>query len=594
MNNLNKFAFNPVNLDMTRSKFPQPYDHKTTLQSGDLVPFYVNEVIAGDTFSMDFKSLTRMLTPVVPTMDNLFQDVWFFFVPYRLATTHVNDWQKITGENFGGYWSPQSESTLYNTGNSFKFFDLFVNNDDNQGFFNIEPQSLASYLGLPIGRYHNYTGGTGPDNTTCISKMPFVAYWKIWNEYFRDENTQAPIENWQAYLEQSNLANTSSNRSTYSYIGIQRVNKIHDLFTDVLPAPQKGPDVGVVLGGLVPVITGNSHLAVGTDVDFPAMSFKNIKSSTGKISTLGAGRYLSVTGDSLGTNTLHATASTPAGYESDSEGLVPDNLYVNIDTTVANVNGMRIAFAYQRFLEKNARGGTRFREYLKAHFGVSVKEGFVQVPEYLGGHRFPLMISQVLQTFEVGESGPLGTTGAWSNTYNEFKAFTKSFTEPGFIIGLTAIRPMLSYSQMVPRMFSRNRIIDWYHPEFANIGEQAVLNKEIFLASPNSATGVTDAVNFGVFGYQEAWYAERYKPNYVSGYLAPQANSNTFRPWTYCQYFTSTPVLNSEFKVQSDVEVANSLYDSTEPAQFILEAFCDVVATRPMPLFSIPGLIDHH
>lgn len=583
MNNLNKFAFQPVNLDISRSRFPRPYDHKTTITSGDLVPFYVDEVMPGDTFDMNFKSLTRMLTPVVPTMDNLLEDVWFFFVPYRLCTTHVNDWQKIAGENFSGYWAPQSEATMYNTGNSFNFFSMFTNNDsDDSEKFYIRPHSLASYLGLPIGTYQYDNDVAGPDETTTISKMPFIAYWKIWNEYFRDENTQAPIEDWQTYLEQSNLS--ADEISTFGSVrSLCRVNKVHDLFIDLLPAPQKGPDVGVVLGGLIPVITASAKNLTAADKSVP-LTFRQLRSD-GTVDPVSSNKTLIAQGND-NTGTLRQSTSTGT-IETGNSGLVPDNLYVNIDNTVANVNGMRIAFAYQRFLEKNARGGTRFREYIKAQFGVNVQEGFVQVPEYLGGQRFPLMISQVLQTFEQSDSGPLGTTGAWSNTFNEFKAFKKSFTEPGFVIGLTAIRPMQSYSQMLPKMFTRNRIIDWYHPTFANIGEQGLLNQELNMTNNND-------YNRRVLGYQEAWYAERYKPNYVSGWLAPQAGSNIFRPWTYCNYFVGQVVLNDAFKVQTSSQVANTLYDLNEPAQFICEFFCDNIATRPMPLFSIPGLIDHH
>ena len=586
MNNLNKFAFNPVNLDISRSRFPKPYDHKTTLESGALVPFYVDEVMAGDTFEMNFKSLTRMLTPVVPTMDNLFQDIWFFFVPYRLCTLHDKDWQKIAGENFSGYWTPQNESTLESTGNSKPFFDMFTTYGDNDDKFDIEPQSLASYLGLPIGTY-TLSEDDDPEASTFINTMPFVAYAKIWNEYFRDENTQTPIEDFNTFIGYSHISFSSSHYDGTNS-SLQRVNKIHDLFTDCLPSPQKGPDVGVVLGGLVPVITSSVRNVKVASTQVP-MSFKSVRADNSAeditINRMVATDYGTETA-SKGRLRMTKTEVANTSFET-SKGLVPDNLYVNIDNTVANVNGMRIAFAYQRFLEKNARGGTRYREYIKSQFGVSVQEGFVQVPEYLGGHRFPLMISQVLQTFETSNSGPLGSTGAWSNTYNEFKAFTKSFSEHGFVIGLTAIRPMQSYSQMLPKMFSRNRIIDWYHPTFANIGEQALLNRELNMTD-------SDGYNMNVFGYQEAWYAERYKPNYVSGYLAPQAGSNAFRPWTYCNYFLQAPALNSSFKVQTSTQVANTLVDSNEPAQFILEAFCDLMCTRPMPLFSIPGLIDHH
>lgn len=587
MNNLNKFAFQPVNLDISRSRFPIPYDHKTTFMSGDLVPFYISEVTSGDTFSCDLKSLTKMLTPVVPTMDNLLQDVWFFYVPFRLCTKNYNDWQKITGENFSGYWVPNSEATLQNTGNSFNFYNKFVTNDITESGgsdvnFKIYPQSLASYLGVPIGDYavdeDDYEEAGFPN---FISKMPFIAYWKIWNEFFRDQNTQAPIEDFEQYIAYANCNNKNSRVSIRS---LCRVSKVHDLFTDLLPAPQKGPDVGVVLGGLVPVITSSARNLVAGQENVIPMTLKTLNDGT-VVSNRGFNGATAVSstanGDKLYSYTSNATA--PTGQTD----LVPDNLYVNIDNTIANVNGMRLAFAYQRFLEKSARGGSRYREYIKSQFNVSINEGFVQVPEYLGGHRFPLMISQVVQTFEESNSGPLGSLGAWSNTFNEFKAFTKSFKEQGYIIGLTAVRPMQSYSQGLPKLFSKNRIIDWYHPSFANIGEQALLSKEIYL---NSSTNYANSV----FGYQEAWYDYRYKPSYVSGYLAPQANSATFKPWTYCNYFTGPVYLNSSFKTQTEVQVANTLYDVDEPAQFIMEIYCDIVATRPMPLFSIPGLLDHH
>ena len=442
---LNRFASNPVNMNMKRSKFNLSHGHKLTMVAGKLVPLMCTEILPDDTMKLNVASLIRSITPALPVMDNAYFDIFAFWVPSRLATVHEKDWQKIHGENDSGFWADPVESTLINTGNTFKFSDSTKP---------VQAQSLADYLGIPISFYHS---------DMELSRLPFNAFLLIWNEWFRDQNTQAPIQ-----------FKSFTNAQCISYFGdpanLPDVNKFHDYFTSALPSPQKGASVLLPMAGQAPVITGNVHTGYQTagavrfvdnsGGDFPAWSVKNIVA----YNNTGQTRMEGTLGYDPG-----STASASAGG---MKSLLPSNLWADLtNATAVSVNEMRQAFAIQKLFEKDARGGTRYRETLMTHFGVSIPDNTVQVPEYVGGKRVPLNQMQVLQTSENGTS-PLGTTGAFSNTSDSSDICVKSFAEHGYLIVCGCIRVNQSYSQGISRMFTRYRRFDNYYPVFANLDNQ--------------------------------------------------------------------------------------------------------------------------
>ena len=547
---LNHFATNLVKMDMRRSKFNLSHSVKTTFNSGKLIPILCQEVLPDDTFKIDLASVVRSITPAVPVMDNFYIDFYGFWVPSRLTTVHEKDWQMIHGENTTGFWAPSTESTLENTGNT------FILGDNGSA---VQVQSLAQYLGFPVGFFHS---------DMSLSRLKFNGYWEIWNEWFRDQNTQAPIQ-WKSYSN-SDFVSAVSLIDSNASSGVMSVNKVHDYFTSVLPAPQKGSSVLLPLGDTAPVLTASSHLLTSSE---NPMLLRNVNGSTVSSGTLGT--------SAIGQLTKNATALSGTLTQ-----LYPSNLYADLSqATAGTVNQLRQAFAIQKLLEKDARGGTRYREMLKVHFNVSIPDNTVQVPEYLGGVRVPGNMLQVLQTSENGSS-PLGTTGAFSNTSDSSHLFTKSFAEYGFVYVLMCIRPLQSYSQGVPRDFTRNRRYDWYYPVFANLGEMAVMETEIYA---NDSSDLTE-----IFGYQEAWADLRYIPNRITGYLASNSGDTVAQSWTYSNRFTAKPVLNSSFMVQDKSNIDNTLVVQNSTYQFIGDFYFDFKAWRAMPYFSIPGLIDHH
>lgn len=552
LDKINRFVSNPVSIDIKRSTFSRPFEHKTTFKAGKLVPIFLDEVLPGDTFNIDLSCVIRSITPAVPVMDNAFLDVYFFFVPSRLCTAHEKDWQKMFGENPTSYWSNVNETTLLNSGN---MYDM---SDDE-----IKPSSIGAYLGLPIGKWGSMAGYV---SSPLVSTLPLKAYMLIFNEWFRDQNLQAPITSYNYYDELLDVA------------------KVHDLYTSCMPGPQKGSSVYLPLGSLAPVIVGNEH-------DIPGRGNLKFRDATQAAGTMGPGDAyntlsdLAIGGGSLGVGATLSAVSV--NY------LQPSNLWADLSqATAINVNTLREMFAIQKMLEKDARGGTRYREMLKAHFGVSIPDATVQVPEYLSGKRIPLNMTQVLQTSENGSS-PLGTTGAFSNTFSNDKMFVKSFTEYGYIMGVACVRSSQSYSQGIPKLFTRNRRYDFYHPVFANLGEQAIKKIELYVGNPaGGAYDWTDSSQ--VFGYQEAWAEYRYKPNLISGELAPNAGNSVLSAWTYTNRFTSVPTLNSDFIKQPSSQFDNTFVINNSSYHFIADFYFNMKCTRPMPLYSIPGLVDHH
>ena len=585
---MNHFAKNPTTLKINRSAFNRPSTYKTTFKSGDLVPVFCDEVLPGDTFKLNPSFVLRNLTPLVPVMDNAYIDFYFFYVPNRIiAPWNMDDWEVIQGANKTGYWTNDIEKS--------------ITPRQNDGATIVENHSVANYFGLPIG--------CGVMN---INPYPFIAYAMIYDEWFRDQNVDTPI-----------LTTKSSNfieniiGNFYLEGSCLKVNKFHDLFTSCLPAPQKGPSVLLPIGDSAPIVSSDVDSTLGKlIVNGNAYDFSRDTGTTLRFIAPGIQQKLTGVDTGLPLYLTRSLPNQPANEASVAfhlgdeptrlegnltNGIQGSNLYVNLENlsadlsaaTAATINQLRQAFAIQRLFERDARGGTRYREILLSHFGVSVADSRVQVPEYLGGKRIPINIAQVLQTAPAAATGdtPLGFTGAFSNTSDSFGGFVKSFVEHGYVIGVACVRTLQTYSQGIPKLFTRRKRFDFYMPEFATIGEQPIFKYELFADSTVDLANENEPT---VFGYQEAWAHYRYKPSMITGSVAPNSDNNSFVPWTYTNDFSKAPTLNNEFMKQSSTNVGKTLVDTATVDQYLIDIYFDLNCVRPMPVYSIPGLIDHY
>lgn len=550
-NQQSRFALNPTNLDMSRSKFPRHSSVKFSFNVGDVIPFYVDEVLPGDTFNVKTSKVVRMQSLLTPIMDNVYLDYYFFFVPNRIVWDH---WRELNGENRESAWAQTTEYEV--------------------------PQVTAPAGGWNVGTIADYMGiPTGVANIS-VNAMPFRAYAMICDEWFRDENLIDPL-----YISKGDAVttgvNTRINPGDYAAGGQPFIAaKFHDYFTSALPAPQKGPDVGIGLTGDLQVY-GDGN---------PLHFFNGSKAPT-------AGDYIfhfNSQGSAAG-----ATVTADQNERVNSPGYVLTKEMVDLNPTFTSgltatlsnatsvtINALRMAFQMQKLYEKDARGGTRYIEILKSHFGVTSPDSRMQRPEYLGGSRVPININQVVQTSETGAGTPQGNTAAYSVTTDSHKDFTKSFVEHGFVIGVCVARYTHSYQQGIERFWSRKSRFDYYWPVFANIGEQAILNKEIY------AQG--NATDDEVFGYQEAWADYRYKPSRVAGEMRSSA-AQSLDVWHLADDYTALPSLSAGWIQENKTTVDRVLAVSEQNAN---QLFCDIYienyTTRPMPVYSIPGLVDHH
>ena len=554
-----RFATNPVRLDMSRSKFPRNFSHKTTFNAGQVIPFYIDEVLPGDTFQVRTSKVVRMQTLLTPVMDNVYLDTYYFFVPNRLVWEH---WKQFMGENTESAWIPQVEYEV--------------------------PQLTAPANGWEVGTLADYMGVPTGVKGLSVSALPFRAYALIMNEWFRSENLTDPLN---IPVDDATVqgVNTGNYVSDVAKGGKPFVaNKFRDYFTSCLPSPQKGPDVTINTAqlGNAPVVpmdkpvpkdlfnypynvyipNGNEHF----DAGYHAGSVH--------LNAFGGAYWLAKDGNSDLDPTID---NGVVGY--------PANLWAQFDNTVsvATINQLRTAFQIQKFYERSARGGSRYIETLKAHFGVTSPDARLQRPEYLGGNRIPVSINQVIQNSgTVSGSTPLGDTGAMSLTTDVHSDFTKSFVEHGFVIGVMVARYDHTYQQGIERFWSRKSMFDYYWPEFANIGEQAVLNKEIY------AQG--NAQDDEVFGYQEAWADYRYKPSRVSGEMR-SSYAQSLDVWHLADDYSKMPALSDAWIHEDPATINRVLAVSDNLAnQFFCDIYVQNYSTRNMPLYSIPGLIDHH
>lgn len=533
--NVHNFAMVP-RAEIPRSSFDIQKTHKTTFDAGWLVPVYCDEVLPGDTFRVSMTAFARLSTPLFPIMDNMHLDSFFFFVPNRLVW---DNWKRFNGEQ-------------NNPGDSTSFLVPEITSPPGGYAVN----SLQDYMGLPTAG--QITGANTFKHSTLFNR----AYNLIWNEWFRDEN-----------LQNSRPVPKGDGPDTLADYTLQRRGKRHDYFTACLPWPQKGPSVNLPLGTTAPVRTGSPHAILGAQ---PAMRLV-LDNGSGP-----PGSNVNIMGTAT-SGALQTATGTPTGG---GVGLYPSNLYADLSqATAATINQIRQSFQIQKLLERDARGGTRYTEIVRAHFGVVSPDARLQRPEYLGGGSTPVNINPIAQTSATDTGTPLGELGAMGTALARGHGFTQSFTEHGMIIGLVSVRADLTYQQGLRKMWSRRTRFDFYWPAFAMLGEQAVLNKEIYTQGLPA--------DEEVFGYQERWAEYRYNPSQITGLFRSTA-AGTIDPWHLAQRFTSLPVLGGAF-IQDTPPVERIVAVGAEAngQQFIFDAFFSNRAARPLPMYSVPGLIDH-
>lgn len=516
--------------DIPRSSFDCQSTHKTTFDAGYLVPVYVDEMLPGDTFRLNMTAFARLATPLYPLMDNMHLDSFFFFVPNRLIW---NNWQKFMGQQ-----ANPSSSISY-----------------------VVPQQVSPAGGYAIGSLQDYMGLPTVGQVAAGQTVSHCAFWPraynlIYNEWFRDENLQNSVH--------LDLGDGPDTASDYTLL---RRGKRKDYFTSALPWPQKGASVTLPLGSSAPIKVG---VDVSTSTYFPTV-----------IDSTGANRGIyNGTGGVANNIMLNGTY----GIQSPNTPLYADLSAA----TAATINQLRQSFQIQKLLERDARGGTRYTEIIRSHFGVISPDARLQRPEYIGGGSTNININPIAQTSGTNASGtttPMGTLAAMGTALAHNHGFTYSATEHGVILGLVSVRADLTYQQGLARMWSRSTRYDFYFPAFATLGEQAILNKEIYVTG-NS--GDND-----VFGYQERWAEYRYYPSRISSLFRSTA-AGTIDAWHLAQKFTATPTLNSTF-IQDTPPVSRvvAVGAAANGQQFIFDSFFDCKKARPMPMYSVPGLIDH-
>lgn len=546
------FALNPTRIDMSRSTFDRNSSVKTSFNVGDIVPFYVDEVLPGDTFDIDTSKVIRMPSLLTPIMDNLYLDTYYFFVPNRIVWQH---WKELMGENNESAWIPTTEYEV--------------------------PQITAPSGGWSIGTIADYMGVPTGVSGLSVNALPFRAYALICNEWFRDENLCDPLN---IPLTDATVAgvNTGTFVTDVAKGGLPyKAAKYRDYFTSCLPAPQKSEDV------TIPVSGGANYPVMSLDDKIPnvgsvATTWTDVKGGVSSANWhLGGDNYNGqLPGNDLGMFNVSASVSSL---------VAPTNLWAINDGVVstATINQLRRAFQVQKLYERDARGGTRYIEVLKSHFGVTSPDARLQRPEYLGGNRIPIVISEINQTSGTSaNSTPQGNPSGQSRTTDVHSDFKKSFVEHGFIIGVMVARYDHTYQQGLERFWSRKGRLDFYWPVFANIGEQAVLNKEIYAQGSKT--------DDEVFGYQEAWADYRYKPNRVTGEMRSQA-PQSLDVWHLGDDYSKLPSLSDSW-IQEDSAVVNRVIAVSEENsnQLWADIFIKNKCTRAMPMYSIPGLIDHH
>lgn len=564
------FSLTPT-VNIGRSKFDRSFDMKTTFNTGDLIPIYCSDVLPGDSIKMRMSEIIRMQTPIAPVMDNGYLDTYFFFVPNRLIWDHF---KAFMGENDTAPWTQQNTYEI--------------------------PQIIAPATGWKKGSLADYFGYPTKVGSYKASALPFRAYVKIWNDWFRDENLKNPcyMSLGDADLQGTDKTDLGAN---YDYVTDTekgaapcKAAKLHDYFTSCLPGAQKGTAVNIPLGTYAPI--------VGYDNKF--------NETTGHSSYTVQSEMVGKELDTF----YRPTGGQTTLYSNEAEqDLQNSNKYIGIQVDLSNavgatVNQLRQAFAIQKYYEKDALYGSRYIESVRAHFGVVNPDFRVQRSEYLGGKRVPININQVIQTdatgngirptytdpehpspstltWETVDKTPQGNAAAYSVTQDtNSDLFNHSFTEHGWVIGLAVVRTDHGYQQGLNKMFIRKSKWDFYTPEFANLGNVGVINKELYLDGTNA--------DEEVFGYQEAWADYRYQPNIVTGEMRSNYDLS-LDIWHWADDYSTRPYLDSDWIDEPTENVERTLAVQDQD-QFFGDFYFGTVWTRPMPVYSIPGLIDHH
>lgn len=549
MNRNNEAHFHNIpQVHISRSTFNRPQNILTTFNAGELVPFYVDEVLPGDTFRVRTSAIIRQTTPKYPVMDDAYIDMYYFFVPNRIV------WEKFK------YFMGEIEDTPWMPIQTYKVPQIrIVGNSDTKKL--PETGTILDYMGVP-------TKCIGANRELDINALPIRGYVKIWNEFFRDQNvgdaatlrTDSGDQTYDTAGKTEETANVA-NRLSHAWQGgyCLPVNKFHDYFTSCLPYPQRGPEVTLPM-------SGNAKIKGFGDAELTKIVPDMVNPVYG--------------------GAVHGGNNTQIGTQ-DNTWFVDGNkrAYLGADlstVTATTINDLRQAIAVQHYYEAMARGGSRYREQVRSIYGVTISDKTVQVPEYLGGGRYHINMNQIIQTSAANNqtNTPLGETGAVSITPINEASFTKSFEEHGFVIGVMCVRHDRSYQQGLERFWSRKDRLDYYVPQFANLGEQPVKKKEIMTTGTE-----TDEE---VFGYQEAWADYRYKPNRVSGKMRSNAEG-TLDFWHYADNYSTVPTLSEEWMAEGKNEIARTLIVQDEP-QFFGAIRVENKTTRPMPLYSVPGL----
>lgn len=550
--NQSHFAMIPQ-ANIRRSVFDRSHVYKTTFNEGQLIPYFVDEVIPGDTFTLNPVEFCRLATPVVPFMDNIYIESFFFFVPSRLV---YDKWVNLCGEQ-----ENPEDSTDYLVPTVALTGDM--------------TNKLPDYMGIACA--------SGTFDNVSVNCLPFRCYWTIWNEWFRDENLQKSVK-----------VSKGETNTVFEPMGQSTVNpnyglpsgvtnwydpaprgKRYDYFTGALPWPQKGPAVDLPLG-----TTANLSLASGATIGLPSAAMYNTHDDTthkaSGILTNGSpagGIYTYDTGNTRWTDV--ATSDVPvSGINGWSVDLT--------SATSITINTLRQAFMLQRYYEIDARGGTRYTEKLQAHFGVTNPDARLQRPEFLGSHSSMMNINPVTQTSSTDSTTPQGNLAAYGLNAQRYHAFTKSFSEFGYVIGLINVRADLTYQQGVNKMWLRSDVLDFYWPSFAHLGEQVIQNIEIYCQGNDD--------DKKVFGYQERYAEYRYKPSLITG----QFRSTYKEPldiWHLSQKFATLPTLSDEF-IQDHPPISRVVAVPSYP-HFLLDVKFNLKCIRPMPMYGIPGMMGH-
>lgn len=550
--NQSHFAMIPQ-ANIRRSVFDRSHVYKTTFNEGQLIPYFVDEVIPGDTFTLNPVEFCRLATPVVPFMDNIYIESFFFFVPSRLV---YDKWVNLCGEQ--------------------------ENPEDSTDYL-VPTVSLSGDMTNKIPDYMGIACSTGSFNNISVNCLPFRAYWLIWNEWFRDENLQKSVKvskgETNTVLEPMGQSTANPNYGLPSgvsnWFDPAPRGKRYDYFSGSLPWPQKGEAVDLPLGSTANVLAdGPMTFSFGsTTRDLTAGSLYgtviNSDSELSLFSTLPKASF-KVPGD-----TLSKFYPAPASYKS--------GLSVDLSSaTSITINSLRQAFMLQRYYEIDARGGTRYTEKLQAHFGVTNPDARLQRPEFLGSHSSMMNINPVTQTSSTDSTTPQGNLAAFGLNAQRYHAFTKSFSEFGYIIGLINVRADLTYQQGVNKMWLRSDVLDFYWPSFAHLGEQTIQNIEIYCQGNDD--------DKKVFGYQERYAEYRYKPSLITGQFRSTYNE-PLDVWHLSQKFSSLPTLSDEF-IQDHPPISRVVAVPTYP-HFLLDVKFNLKCIRPMPMFGIPGMMGH-